>query len=412
MQTPIFVILAGGIGKNFAPLVTNKTIFPFLGQPMIAHTLDMIRQAGADEAIVVCNRENQKLIASLSSHQISVQTVVQNEASGQANALLLTRKLVGERAMIVLNAVDMLDPGVLKSFVKQASRTYAQILGMRVKEYFPGGYLQLDGERVISIVEKPAPGTEPSDIANLFFHYFSKPQDLFSLLEEEQNGSNPDDAYERTLDTLLKRETVSFFVYDSYWQKLKEAHRVLDVTKLMLAKRLQLKIAKNAYIDKKATVTGAVYIGERAKILAGAVIAGPAYIGDDVIVGNHSLIRNSTVEAGSTIGFGSEVARSYIGPKCQLHHNFIGDSILEAEVNPSYGTCTANLRFDGQSVACKLKDKKIPTNKKKLGAIMAQGVFLGINCSILPGVTLGAGATAYPSSVISQAVGAGESWKK
>lgn len=410
MHTPLFVILAGGIGKNFAPLVTNKTIFPFLGRPLIAHTLEMIQQAGASEVIVVCNRANQELIASLSSRQLSIQTVVQNEADGQAAALMLARPLIGERPIIVLNAVDVLDPKVLKDFVKQASKTYAQTLGMRVKEYFPGGYLSLTGERVTAIIEKPAPGTEPSDIANLFFHYFSRPQDLFALMQQEQSADG-DDAYERALDRLLQKETVNFFVYDSYWQKLKEAHRVLDVAQLLLRERLRPHVAKSAYVDKQASMSGPVYIGEGAKILAGAVITGPAYIGDGVIVGNHSLVRNSIVEAGSIIGFGSEVARSYVGPKCQLHHNFIGDSVLEAEVNPSYGTCTANLRFDGQRVSCRLPNRKISTNKSKLGAIMAKGVFLGVNCSLLPGVTLGAGATAYPGSVISQAVGAGEAWR-
>jgi NDP-sugar pyrophosphorylase family protein len=136
-----------------------------------------------------------------------------------------------------------------------------------------------------------------------------------------------------------------------------------------------------------------------------------------VIVGNHTLIRDSIIEADSVIGFGSEVARSYIGPKCMLHHNFIGDSVLEAEVNPSYGTCTANLRFDGQKVRCRIhrsgsNDLLLDTNKDKLGAIMAKGVFLGVNCSILPGITLGERATAYPSSVINKAIGAGGSFQK
>jgi len=411
MQNPSFIVLAGGIGKNFAPLVTNKTVFPFCGQPFIAHTLEMIRQAGASEVIVVCNKENQKLIDQLSNRQLFVRTVVQDEANGQAEALMLARSLVGERAMIVLNAVDVLDSQILKKFVKQAPHTYAQILGMRVAEYFLGGYLQLDGERVTKIIEKPARGQEPSDIANLFFHYFSKPQDLFALLKQEQEKGG-DDTYERALDRLLQQQKVNFFVYDSYWRKLKQAHHVLDVTALFLEHKITPKIDRSAHIDKLASITGPVYVGARAKIMAGAVIVGPAYIGDDVIVGNHTLVRNSIIETGSIIGFGSEVARSYIGPNCQLHHNFIGDSVLESKVNPSYGSCTANLRFDGQPVVCKLPEQKIATTKTKLGAIMAKGVFLGINCSVLPGMTLGANATAYPSSIISRPVKAGESWHK
>lgn len=406
MQTPLFVVLAGGIGKNFAPLTTNKTVFPFFGKPLIAHTLEMIQAAGGKEALVVCNPENQKLIENLSSKYLKIQTVVQAEALGQADALKLVAPLVGERATVILNSVDLIEPKALGQFLKKAPRTYAQILGMKVHEYFPGGYLKIEGERAIDVIEKPAPGSEPSDIANLFFHYFSQPQDLFALIQQE---GERDDAYERALAKLMKKKVINFMAYDGYWQKLKQAHHVLDVTKLLLNHKLRRHLDRRAKIDRSAKIEGPVHIEAGAQILAGAVIKGPAYIGQNVIVGNHTLIRDSIIEAGSIIGFGSEVARSYVGPNCSLHHNFIGDSVFEAKVNPSYGTCTANLRFDNAKVKMRLAkpgtdDLLIETNKDKLGAIIAQGAFLGVNCSILPGISIGANATAYPGSVINKAL--------
>ena len=415
MQTPIFVVLAGGIGKNFAPLVTPKTVFPFFDQPLIAHTLDMVRQAGAREVLVVCNKENQKIIQELSSKNLIVKTIVQVEALGQADAILLAAaEIEKDRKVVIINSVDLINPIALKKFLKEAQGTYAQILGMKVASYFSGGYLRVEGDRVMSIVEKPAPGKEPSDIVNLFFHYFSDPQQLFSLVAKQQGG---DDAYERALDELIKTENVKFMPYDGYWQKLKQAHHVLDMTQLFLTHKLQRKIDRHAQVDRRATIEGSVYIAAGARVLAGAVIKGPAYIGPGVVVGNHTLIRDSIIEADSVIGFGSEVARSYIGPNCSLHHNFIGDSVLEAEVNPSYGTCTANLRFDGTKVKMRLAqsggaDMLIETNKNKSGAIIARGTFLGVNCSILPGISIGTKATAYPGSVINQAVPAKSSWPK
>ena len=406
MKKPLFIVLAGGIGKNFAPLVTNKSLFPFFGKPLIEHTLEMIQAAGGTEALVVCNQENQSVIANLST-KLQIITVLQNTAAGQADALTLVSHLIADdQPVIILNAVDLIEPKFLQKFMKQASTTYAQILGMRVKKHFLGGYLQVDGERVLSIVEKPALGKEPSDIANLFFHYFAKPQELFALLTKYTAG---DDAYEKALDELLHSQNVSFMIYEGYWQKLKQADHVLDMTQLFLQHKLNNKIDKSAKIDKTVRIEGPVQIEANVKIEAGAVIKGPAYIGANTIIGNHCLIRNSIIEANSIIGFGSEVARSYIGPNCNLHHNFIGDSVLEAFVNPSYGTCTANLRFDQDKVKLRLaqengEDLLIQTDKNKLGAIMAKGVFLGINCSILPGITIGAEARALPGSVIKKAV--------
>ena len=416
MKNPIFVVLAGGIGKNFSPLVTSKSVFPFFGKPLIQHVLEMIQFAGAKEALVVCNGENELIIQNLNNKKLKIRTVVQNEALGQANALGLVSNLIDDdQPIIIINGVDLIDPIQLRNFVKKSAKAYVQILGMKVIEYFPGGYLKVDGERLIGIIEKPKKGEEPSDIANLFFHYFSKPREIFELIAEQNNS---DDAYEKALDQLIQKKVVNFMVYEGYWQKLKQAHHVLDMTQLFLSHRLKNKIDRKAIIDKMAKIEGPVQIEAGAKILAGAVIKGPAYIGKNVIVGNHSLIRDSIVESGSIIGFGSEVARSYVGPNCSLHHNFIGDSVLEAEVNPSYGTCTANLRFDGSKVKMRLaskngeKDQLIETNKEKLGSIMAKGVFLGVNCSILPGITLAAKATAFPGSVIDRSLTAGEMFPK
>lgn len=415
MKKPIFIILAGGIGKNFAPLVTNKSIFPFFGKPLIAHTLEMIQNAGANETIIVCNQENETLINNLTNLKLKITAIIQAEALGQANALALVQNLIpNDQPVIIINAVDLIDPSFLKKFIKQTTNTYAQILGMKVKKHFLGGYLKVSGERVIDIIEKPAKGQEPSDLANLFFHYFSKPQELFSLLVK-QNGS--DDAYEKALDELMKTKEVKFMIYEGYWQKLKQAHHVLDMTQLFLKYKLKNKIDKSAKIDKSVKIEGPVQIEAGAKIEANAVIKGPAYIGHNVIIGNHCLIRNSIIESGSVIGFGSEVARSYIGPNCSLHHNFIGDSVLEAEVNPSYGTCTANLRFDKANVKMRLIDENgknllIETDKEKLGTIIAKGAFLGINCSIFPGITIGAKANAMPGSIIDQAIPAKAMFRK
>ena len=407
MKKPIFLVLAGGIGKNFTPLVTSKSVFPFFGQALITHTLEMIRLAGAKQAIVVCNADNEELIKKLDSKNLKIQTIRQNEASGQADAISLASELVHNQPVLIMNAVDLIDPKFLATFVKRAEKTYAQIVGMKVTEYFLGGYLKVEGNRVTSIIEKPAKGQEPSDLANLFFHYFSEPQELFDLIKKQKNS---DDAYEKALDQLMQKHQVEFMAYQGYWQKLKQAHQVLNMTQLFLKYKLKNKIARGAYVDRLARIDGPVQIESGAKILAGAVIKGPAYIGQNVIVGNHTLIRDSIIEKDSVIGFGSEVARSYVGPSCSLHHNFIGDSVLEAQVNPSYGTCTANLRFDGQAVKMRLPNKAsqsdflLETNKGKLGAIMARGVFLGVNCSILPGISLGENAKALPGSVIDRAV--------
>ncbi|CAN5147613.1 bifunctional UDP-N-acetylglucosamine diphosphorylase/glucosamine-1-phosphate N-acetyltransferase GlmU [soil metagenome] len=403
MNKPLFIILAGGEGKNFYPVTVNKTLLPILGKPILQHAIEMVEQSGFPRALIVTNQQNEDWLSTYQPFNITLQTHVQQNVKGMAQALLEVEQEIGDQPILVMNAVDMIDPNFFKLLYRETLDSYAFVTGMKVKSYFPGGYLNVDGKKALDIIEKPEPGKEPSDMVNLVFHYFSEPQRFLSVLKNTSGWG--DDAYERGLSQFMKEQDIQVVPYTGYWQKLKYSHNVLDMVDIMLKYHIKNHVARSAYVSKHAVIEGDVYIDEDARIESFAVIKGPAYIGRKVIIGNHALVRQSVIEEGAIVGFGSEVARSYVGPRCSLHQNFIGDSVLESDINPSWGTTTGNLRLDGKAVAVKLLDDgKLQTEKTKLGAIIARGAFFGINCSIMPGVTVGQGANIYPGKVVMKAV--------
>src|SRR5690606_29643304 len=117
-----------------------------------------------------------------------------------------------------------------------------------------------------------------------------------------------------------------------------------------------------------------------------------------------ALVRESILEESAVVGFGSEVARSYIGPSCDLHHAYVGDSVLEKKVHFGYGAHTANLRFDHKPITVKDLNNRQETDKVKLGALIAEGAELGVNVSLLPGVTVGQNALVFPGMVVNECV--------
>lgn len=410
-KIPLFVILAGGQGQRFAPLVTNKTIFPFMDKPLLFWQLKQLQRVGVKNVLIATNSQNHAYLEKLKIKGLTIQTKRQSQPLGMADALLHLTKEIGDRPVVIMNAVDVVSDDLFKTLIQEIETNQPQglVTGIKVKEYFPGGYLQLQGSQVTGVIEKPQPGQEPSDLVNLVFHYFSQPQKFIKLLK--QTSSQDDDVYEQALTKLMAQQDFGFISYDGYWGKLKYPHFVLDVMQLFLTHRLQTKINPSAQISDQAVIEGQVFITENVKVEAGAVIKGPAYIGPNTIIGNHALIRQSMIERDVIVGFGSEVTRSYIGPKCMLHHNFIGDSVLEAEVNPSFGTVTTNWRLDKKTVQLKTLTANVKTNKEKLGAILAKRVFCGVNCSFMPGATVGADARIYPHLVINQALPANATLK-
>lgn len=402
MEKPLVVVLAAGIGKRFTPLTIDKTLLPLLGKPFLEHVFELIQSAGLKDVFVVTNNSNNQWVKSYQS-QLTIKTKLFDKPTGMGAALLHIKQDLADKPVLVMNAVDMVDKKLLLAVLDKAKNAYAVIPGIEMSSYFPGGYLELKNDKVVSIIEKPDPDKIPSNLVDLVVHYFSKPQEFLSILASTPPSIS--DQHEKALATLMKQKPVDFVRYNGYWAALKYQYQVLDMTEVFLKHKLISHQNKTATISSQAVIEGDVLIEQGARIDAGAVIVGPSYIGRNVRIGSHTLIRQSTIEEGAVIGFGSEVARSYVGPKCMLHHNFIGDSILESSVNPSFGTVTANLRFDEKPIAVKLVGgERIQTNRTKLGAILAKGVYSGVNCSYMPGITVGANVKIYPGTVVKEAI--------
>ena len=68
--------------------------------------------------------------------------------------------------------------------------------------------------------------------------------------------------------------------------------------------------------------------------------------------------------------------------------------------------------MDQRPILVKLPDgQTIDSSKTKLGAIVAKGAFFGVNCSIMPGVTIGEKAKVYPGKVLSHSLSDNETIK-
>lgn len=396
------VILAGGVGKRFVPFAGDKSLFPFCGKPLVQHTLEMAAAAGIQAFVVATNSINHAWFVSYAEQHPELMFTLrqQPEPLGMANAVLHLADDLPERDILIMNSGDMVAPHLFPEFLKQAAGQEVLLTGMEVDSYQPLGYFALNGDRIVGIAEKPGADRMPSNLANLVFHYFAAPRRFLALL---QSLPATDDSYEQALSLLMQEVTVGVYRYRGPWQKLKYGHFVLDMVEFFLT-TIGDSVDSSAHIDPSTRIVGPVFIGPGARIGAHASIVGPAYIGAKVIIGNNALIRSSIIEEGAIVGFASEIARSYIGPHCDLHHVYVGDSILEDRVHFGYGSHTANYRHDHRPIVVKMPQSRLETERTKLGALIAKGVEVGVNVSFMPGVTVGESSTIAPASVVYEPV--------
>lgn len=156
------IILAGGTGSRLYPLtkVTNKHLLPVGKYPMIFHAVHKLKQAQISDILVVTGKDHMGDVVNLlgSGHEMGVTFTykVQDEAGGIAQALDLAEQFVGEDQMVVILGDNVFEDDILPfvdNFRKQKSG--AKILIQEVTDPTRFGVPELDGERIVSIEEKP-----------------------------------------------------------------------------------------------------------------------------------------------------------------------------------------------------------------------------------------------------------------
>ncbi|MFW6012372.1 MAG: hypothetical protein ACOC92_01540 [bacterium] len=140
-----------------------------------------------------------------------------------------------------------------------------------------------------------------------------------------------------------------------------------------------------------------------ATIAPGALVEGPAWIGPGVTVRTGAYVRGGCwIGDGAVVGANTEVKHSILFPGAKAPHlAYVGDSILGSGVNLGAGTVLSNFRHDGgEVVILGPGGKRIRTGRRKLGAVLGDGVATGCNSVLHPGVVMGRETLTYPGVML------------
>lgn len=165
-------------------------------------------------------------------------------------------------------------------------------------------------------------------------------------------------------------------------------------------------IEPGAELDDSA---GPIVVGARSRICAGAVIKGPAFVEDDVVVGNSALIRGPVIiGSGVRIGYATEIKQALIGSRASIGPmSFVADSKVDCDAYLGAMVRTSNQRLDRGSIRVMHQGGLVETGANKLGCWIGQGASLGIQVIVLPGRAVAAGALFEPRITISNNLPAG-----
>jgi len=156
------VILAAGRGTRLFPItkVVNKEILPVYNKPMIYYPIETLRESEVKEILLVVGPgiggQFLNLLGSGKELGVKIAYEVQEEQHGVADALAVAKDFADGGPIAVINADNIIEdifPDVVRKF-KEKKRGAVNAI-VQVPDPERSGVVELDGDRVVGIEEKP-----------------------------------------------------------------------------------------------------------------------------------------------------------------------------------------------------------------------------------------------------------------
>ncbi|MEY2553102.1 MAG: mannose-phosphate guanylyltransferase [Ilumatobacteraceae bacterium] len=327
------VVLVGGFGTRLRPLTltTPKPMLPVGHVPIIERLVDNLAKGGVTDVTLALGFKSEPFVEAFPSGEcngITLHYAVEPEPLDTAGAIRFAADYSGIADTFVVANGDVLtdlDIGALVEFHRQHdAEATIHLIGVADPSSF-GVVVVDENGRVVRFVEKPAPGTEPSNQIN-GGTYVLEP----SVLERIPAGRKV--SIERVVfPEIVEAGGLFAMVTDDYWIDAgnPELYRRANLD-LLDGSRLDhscVAVHAGADVDPSASVECAI-VGEGATIGARAVVSNSVVL-PDAVVGHDAVVANSVVMG--RIGEGASVVDSVIG----LHGRVEVGEVVSGELRPS-----------------------------------------------------------------------------
>lgn len=240
------IIPAAGLGTRFLPATKAmpKEMLPIVDKPTIQYIVEEAVASGIEDIIIVTGKgkraiedhfdnapELEQNLAEkgkldllekvrYSSNLANIHYIRQKEPKGLGHAVWCARNFIGDEPFAVLLGDDIVqsETPCLKQLINQYEDTFSSIIGVqRVPDNETHRYgivdpITQDGRRyqVNNFVEKPEPGTAPSNLA-IMGRYILTPE-IFRFLDQQEIGAGGEIQLTDAIQKLNKIQRV--FAYD------------------------------------------------------------------------------------------------------------------------------------------------------------------------------------------------------
>jgi glucose-1-phosphate thymidylyltransferase len=299
------LILSGGAGTRLRPIThtSAKQLVPVANKPVLFYGIEALVSAGIEEIGVIIAPETggeiRDAVGDGAQFGASITCIEQDEPKGLAHALLTAEGFLGDSPFVMYLGDNLLRDGITELATRfRDSEPDALILLTKVADPWNYGVAELDGDRVVHLIEKPK--EPPSDMALVGVYMFAPA--IFDaakrIAPSWRNELEITDAIQELIDGGLRVES---HTVSGWWKDTGRLDDMLDANRLVL-EDVERRI-EGELVETK--VEGRVVVEQGAR-LERSVVRGPAIIGSgasitDAYIGPYTSIDRDVTVAGSEV---------------------------------------------------------------------------------------------------------------
>ena len=312
------LILSGGKGTRLRPIThtSAKQLIPVANKPVLFYGIEALAEAGIEEVGIIIAPETGEEIREAagdgSRFGVRITYIVQDVPAGLAHAVLTAEQFLGSDPFVMYLGDNLLQGGIVDLVERfKTAQCDALILLTPVPDPENYGVAELEGDRVVRLVEKPR--TPLSDLALVGVYMFTAAvHDAARAISPSARGElEITDAIQHLVDAGLRVEP---HIVSGWWKDTGQLADMLEANRLILdvmearcdgtLEESQLDgrvvVAAGARLER-STVRGPAIIGAGARLI-------DAYVGPYTAIGDRCLIEAAEVE-NSILLAGCEVRR-------------------------------------------------------------------------------------------------------
>ncbi|MDQ1585058.1 MAG: mannose-phosphate guanylyltransferase / phosphomannomutase [Actinomycetota bacterium] len=323
--------MAGGEGTRLRPMTASmpKPLLPIVNKPIMEHVLRLLQRHEFSETVVTV-----QFLASLvrnyfgDGEEFGMPLHYATEATplGTAGSVKNAEEMLQDETFLVISgdALTDFDLTDLVRFHREKGAMVTVCLA-RVPDPLEFGITIIDDEgRVQRFLEKPTWGQVFSDTVNTGI-YVMEPE-VFDYVARDEVVDWSGDVFPRLLD---EGQAIYGYVAEGYWEDVGTHESYLQAQADVLSGKVDVDlgafevspgiwVAEGADVHPDAVLSGPMYIGDYAKVEAGAELREYTVLGSNVVVKSGAFLHRAVVHDNVFIGPQTNLRACVVGKNTDI----------------------------------------------------------------------------------------------